>query len=260
MRMSLLSLSVAALAIGACANDNPLRETALGISAAASVGRSAQLALNAVSGAQVASCVQVMQACTTYPCDGSAKVTLGSGCPLPLGGTASGTVMVNGRFTAAGTATLTATFTDVTAGAEAKPIAVATVTTISASQSGNIVEVKYTGTNAAARADVAAASVGASATWTVNVDTKGTAELGDDVLSIESSAASAAAGVGASAKVASLKNVVVDPSCPSNPTSGEGSITEVSGFIPSITKISFHTTCDGTGAVNGTAYPFDVTP
>jgi hypothetical protein len=260
MRMSLLTLSVGALAMGACANDNPLRETALGISAAASVGRSAQLALHAVSGTQIAGCVQVMQACTTYPCDGSVRLNLGSGCPLPLGGAATGSVTVMGRFTSQDKATLTTTFTDVTAGAEAKPIALANVTTINVSKSGDSVEVKYTGSTAAARADIGAASVGGASSWTVTIDTKGTAEIGDDLLEIESSASSAAAGLGASAKVATLKNVMIDPSCPSNPVSGEGSITEVSGFIPSITKIAFHSTCDGTGTVNGTAHPFDVTP
>ncbi len=261
MRLSWFALAASAVAMGACGADNPLRETALGISAAASVGRSAQLALLAVSGAQSTSCVQVTQACTTtYPCDGSATVTLGGNCPLPLGGAATGTVTVMGRFSSAKQATLSATFTNVTAGAKAKPIALASVTTISASQTNNVVEVKYTGTTAAARGDVAAASIGASSTWTVSIDSKGNAEPADDVLTIESSAASAAAGVGASAKVASLRSVVISPTCNANPVSGDGSITEVSGLIPSITKIAFHSTCDGTGSVNNDAYPFDTTP
>jgi hypothetical protein len=74
------------------------------------------------------------------------------------------------------------------------------------------------------------------------------------------SSAAGAAGLGASAKAATLTGVVVDPSCGTNPIAGSGTITEVSGFIPTIENLAFHTTCDGTGAVNGHAYPFDVTP
>jgi hypothetical protein len=247
--------------MAACgAGDNPLRETALGISTAAAIGRSVQLGLDAVSGAQVAGCVQVTQACSTYPCDGAATLSLGGGCPLPLGGAAAGTVTVMGRFTSSTDATFSATFADVTAGAEAKPIALANVTTVSARRSGNTVEVKYTGSTAAARAGLTAASIGAASSWTIDVDTRGTPDPTDDLFTIDSSSASGSAGLGASAKAATLDRVIVDPSCALNPIAGEGSITEVSGFIPRIDKIAFHAECDGKGLVNGRAWAFDTTP
>src|SRR5689334_18079327 len=139
MRLSVMGLLAIPLAVAACGKDNPLRETALGISSATAVGRSAQLALDAVSGTQAAGCVQVTQACSTYPCDGAATVTVGNDCPLPLASAGSGTVTVTGHFTTADRATFTAIFTDVRAGAEPKAIALASVTQVTAERSGNSV-------------------------------------------------------------------------------------------------------------------------
>lgn len=262
MKFGLLSLIGGALVMSACGKDNPLRETSLGITSATSVARVMQLALDAVTGIPVASCVQVSQACTDRPCDGGATISIGDECPLPLGTGDTGMVTVSGRFDSSSRATLGAQFIDVTTTGTEQPeaIALASVTQVTAERSGNTVEVKYAGQNAAARADVGAASVGAASTWTVTIDTQGTPELSDDVLVVESTAASGAAGLGASVKAASLDNVRVDPSCRLNPIAGEGSITEVSGFIPSITKIRFDGTCDGTGRVNGDPHPFVTTP
>lgn len=257
--MRLFALALGVLAMVGCGGSNPLHETALGITAATSIGRSVQLAMLAVPGTQAAGCVQVTQACSSYPCDGAATVSLGGDCPLPLGGTTAGTVSVTGHFTSASDATLAATFTNVTVGND-KPIALATVTAVTATQSGASVKVTYAGENAGARSGVTAASVGGASSWTVDIDTKGTAQPGDDTLTVTASNASATAGVGTTAKAATLDGVVVDPSCTQNPIGGTGQITEVSGFIPNIENISFHAACDGKGVINGHAYEFDVTP
>ena len=79
MKTSSLILAASALAMVGCGSSNPLRETALGLSAAASIGRSVQLALDAVPGTEVSSCVQVTQGCNNnYPCDATATVNLGA--------------------------------------------------------------------------------------------------------------------------------------------------------------------------------------
>ena len=261
MKTSSLILAASALAMVGCGSSNPLRETALGLSAAASIGRSVQLALDAVPGTEVSSCVQVTQGCNNnYPCDATATVNLGADCPLPLGGAASGTVAVTGHFTSATDATLAATFVGVTVGEKPQPIALASITAVTATESANSVTVTYVGENAQARSGEDSTSVGAASSWTIAIDTKGTPAATDDVLTVTASSASAAAGLGTTAKAATLANVVIDPSCPLNPIGGTGSITEVSGFIPSIRNISFHSACDGKGEVNGHAYEFDVTP
>lgn len=258
MRLTSLFALAAALGIGGCGGGNPLHETALGISAATSVGRGAELAFSAMTGTTIA-CVQVTTACTTYPCDSSATVTLGNGCGLPLGGNATGTMVMAGHFDSAESASFTATFTNVTVD-NTKPIALASVSDVTASKSGGALTVTYAGENAVARSSVGGASIGAASSWTIAVDDKGNSDPADDSFSIQASSASGAAGVGASAKAATLTNVVVDPSCAKNPIGGSGSITEVSTFIPTIEKISFHSACDGKGEVNGHAYEFDVTP
>jgi hypothetical protein len=244
----------------ACGGSNPLRETALGIAAASAVARSVQLGMDSIPGTHVDACVQVTQGCTSYPCDGAATVTLGGGCPLPLGAHAAGTIAVTGHFSSATQSTFTTTFTNVTVGAMPKAVALANVTAITGTLSGNTLKVTYAGETARARSGVDAASVGGASSWTVNVDTKGTPDLGDDVLTIDASSASGAAGLGTAAKAATLTGVVVDPSCAANPVGGSGQITEVSTFIPKIENLAFHAACDGTGTVNGHAYPFDVSP
>lgn len=257
MRLALCSLLVA-VSVG-CGGGNPLRESALAIASAAITARSVSLATSAIGGAP-ASCVSVTAACTTYPCQGGVAIALGDGCALPLGGAATGTINVTGNWTSATQATLSATLADVRAGAESKAVALASVTSVSASVSGDIVSVTYVGSTAVARSGVSSTAAGGSSSWTISVDTQGTAEADDDVLTIDSTQASGSAGLGASAKVADFNGVVLDPTCRDNPTAGQGNITSVSGFIPKITKISFHSACDGKGEVNGSAHDFDYLP
>jgi hypothetical protein len=125
---------------------------------------------------------------------------------------------------------------------------------VTASQSSNTLKVTYAGENARADSSADASSVGAASSWTISIDTT------SNVLTIDASNASGAAGVGASASAATLTSVIVDPSCAANPIGGSGSITKVSGFIPEVDSISFHAACDGKGSFNGNSYAFDVTP
>lgn len=242
--------------VGGCSSGNPLREPAQGIASAALTARGVSLAVTAVAGS-TAPCVQVTKACTSFPCDGAATVTLGAGCELPLGGAASGQISVSGSWTSQSSASVQAQFIDVRAAAGNNTVALTSVTSISSSQSGDTVTVQYSGSTAQARAGASNAAIGGASSWQVVVDTMGTAEASDDILTIKSTAASGAAGLGASAKAASFDGVVIDPSCDQNPTAGTGSITEVSGFIPKITRFEFHSACDGKGEVNGKSYPFD---
>lgn len=242
---------------GGCNSGNPLREVALGISAAATVGRVASLVV-AANGGQAA-CVAASQSCTNFPCDTSATITLGADCPLPLGGAASGTISVTAHFTSANDATLSATLESV-AITGGKNVALADVTQITATRSGNMTSVQYTGSNAQARSGADSAAVGAASNWDVTIDSVGTDAASDDRLAISATSAAASAGLGTSAKTLTLSDVVVDPSCALNPISGSGSQTEVSGFIPSIDQISFHSACDGKALFSGNLENFDLVP
>src|SRR5438552_646790 len=63
-------------------------EVSLGI--ASSLAHAADLTALAMSGSTV--CATVTGPCANYPCDGTVQLAYGDGCPLPLGGAASGTV------------------------------------------------------------------------------------------------------------------------------------------------------------------------
>lgn len=254
-----LVVVVFGLGLVACSSSNPLREPAQGIASAALTGRGVSLALSAIAGTPAA-CVQVTQACTSFPCSGAATVTLDGSCTLPLGGAATGQISVTGSWSSASSASVSAQFIDVKAAADKDAVALAAVTSITASWSESSVTVSYVGSNAQARAGLGAAAIGGTSTWDVAVDTKGTADPSDDVLIVDSTQASGSAGLGASAKTVSFDAVTLDPSCTENPIAGSGSITEVSTFIPKITKIEFHAACDGKGEVNGKSHAFDYAP
>jgi len=241
-----------------CSKDNPLRETALGIVAAAATARSVSLAMDAIAGS-AAACVQVSAACTSYPCSGGATVSIGSECPYPLGAY-TGTVNVTGQWTSASDAKVQAQFVDVRETVSSDAFALVNVTEISATRTDGSVSVSYTGANESARSGLSNTAVGGSDSWTVDVNTQMTAAPGDDVLTLTATSASASAGLGTSAKTMTLSGVTLDPTCTLNPTAGSGDITEIQTFIPKITKIAFHAACDGTGSVNGDSYEFTTTP
>lgn len=250
MRLRLTAALAAAVScLAACGGGSAIREVEQGLSTATTIGRTLSLGLEAVGGSG-SSCVQVVKACSAFPCDGEATLTLGEGCPL-VTGAATGTVSVTGRWTSATKAELTATFTDVKVGEETAS-AVASVKKVSVEKAGNIITVEYSGSDAVASAAAeSAAAVGASNQWSLTIDTKGTGDAADDVLTVEATSALASATAGTAAKTVKIKDVVFEPSCRKNPTSGTAQITEVTTFVPRITEIEFGTACDGTAKVNG---------
>jgi hypothetical protein len=257
-RHASLLVLLGALGTG-CSGDNPLREVAQGIVAAATTARSVSLAIGAVGG-NAAACVQIATPCTSFPCQTSAAIQVGSGCSMPLGAADSGVVNVMGSWSSVSDATVTAQFVNVKESVNPDAIALTQVTQVTGSRSGNVTTVTYSGSNAGARAGLSNAAVGGSSSWTVEVDDKGTSDASDDVLTVRASSAAAGAGLGVSAKTMTLAGVVVDPSCTLNPIAGTGNITEVQTIIPKIQDISFHAACDGKGKVNSSNYDFDASP
>jgi hypothetical protein len=255
-------IAPAALALsltGACGNQDSINEVQYGLTSAAAVGRAASLALEAVKGTASA-CVTVKNACATYPCDGAVTINLGAGCPLPLGGEASGTIEVTGRWTTVDQASLSQTFVNARVSAADKPLALASVTQVSAQRSGDTIAVKYVGAQAVAGGSFSATAVGGSATWDVTVDTKSTPDPADDRLTIKVTSANASSGILSSARVIKVEGAVLDPSCRQNPIAGTADITEVSGLIPKIIKIQFHSACDGMAEVNGNSTELQLLP
>lgn len=255
-RLALLGLTAALLA--ACGPDATVQELEVGISTASTVGRATSLALQ---GMQVTTpCATVTQACTSYPCDGAVSVALGAGCPLFIGGEASGSVTISGTWTSADEASVTSEFTNVKAAAAQNGVAVAKVTTVRVKRTGTSVTISYTGSSATARPGFTSTAVAAANTWDLAVDNKGTDDPADDEITIDSTSAGGSAGLGVSAKVVVLKDVKLTADCRKNPIAGSADVTEVSGIVPKIVNVDFHAACDGKAEVNGGSHDLNFFP
>jgi hypothetical protein len=248
--------------LGACgAKQAAIDEVQYGVTSASAVGRVAALAMDGIKGMS-SSCVAVTTACASYPCNnGAVTITLGPGCLLPLGGAATGSVTVTGSWSSADQAMLQQVYANAQVTSAGKALAIASVTQISASRSGNTINIQYSGTSAVAGASGSAVAVGGGDTWTVAINTQGTADPSDDVLTVN--ATSASGGGLSGARVASISGAVLSASCQQNPTAGSAQITQVAGGlvpVPTITNISFHSTCDGKAEVDGSTVQLQLLP
>ncbi len=254
MKSAHLSLCLGAVFLGVgCAAENPLDETSQGVGLTAATARSSSLALDAMAGSGP-SCASVTTACTAFPCDGSVTITLGCECSFRLG-VSGGTVKVDGHWTDANSAKVTNVFTDVNAGG--KTYAFASVKELQVDRSGSSTTVRYSAANATARSGSTTA-LATTNNWTAVVDSKGTTDQNDDSMTISSQSVSAGAGLGTSAAVVQLDDVVISPDCDKNPISGTGSSTKIEGIIPKIDSIKFHSTCDGKAEFNNASYSVNI--
>lgn len=234
----LLYLSTGCISTGSSVN---LTQMEVAIGAAATLGHSGTLAMNAM--AQTTACTQVTQRCTTYPCSGAVTITLGPSCPEPLGGSATGTVNVTGMWTSATAASLSTTNVNVTVAGGRN-----TVVTGSTSVNATPTSIMYTGQNVNVQGSSALA---AQSTWNVSVD----AMKRYTITGVQQ----AGSGAGAAMQL-DVNNVVLDPACTLNPVSGDATIQDVSGgLIPSVSTahVTFHSACDGKAEADGSPVTVD---
>jgi hypothetical protein len=226
-------------------SDVDLSDIEVALVAGSSIGHSASMTAAAMN-APVA-CVSVSQPCgATFPCSGVAAVTLGTACPLPLGGVGNGEVAISGSWAATDMATLGMMFgVGVSDGSVSLSEAIGVkVTTTMGHQT-----VVYAGQDVTV---TQGAALGQSS-WTVDVDNKMTpADPSDDVYTINGAQQGATAGSGATVAQVSLTSVVLDSSCRQNPTAGMGVIQVVGSSSLQETIVTFHSACDGKVDVKGT--------
>ncbi len=206
---------------------------------------------NLAVGAQPIACASASQACTTYPCTSNVAVSLGGGCPLPLSsdGTASGTVQVAGTWQSAGSATATMTYVDAVASGHSVVVVNTDSITLDGAP-GSTMTVTYSGAHVHTSG---ASALTASSSWTVTVD-------GSDPASLRYTVSGADQQAGLGAKQISLSNIVLDPACRANPTSGSAVIQDVSLTSIKNVQIQFHAACDGKAEVDGRTMPLDYAP
>jgi hypothetical protein len=198
------------------------------------VGASAHLGTVAVTASTPPSCANVTAACSTFPCSsGAVTITLGAGCPLPLGQAPAGTIDVSGSWSSATDATLDATLTGVTASGGASLVTGMHGVTVSGTS------VTYFGQDVA----ISGGAIGATSTWTVDTDDAGTPDdPTDDSYTVSGTDSTI---TGTSTATITAGNVVLSPGCKLNPTAGSVTWQSVNGASVSEGTLTFHSACDG---------------
>jgi hypothetical protein len=232
---------------GSSADLKPLQS---GIAAAVTLGQTSSIAMQGMA-SSTAVCAAVKTACSaTYPCNGDVTVTYGSGCPLPLGGDASGTVEVTGSWQSQNGATLTDTFVGVQAGSRSTVVVNASDLTVT--RSTNAAEVRYTWQNVNVQSGVSTLS--GQSSWTVDIDQNMTPDdPSDDIYHITG----ADQGVSGQVEQISANGIVVDPSCRKNPIAGSATVQKVSATSIVQATVTFHSACDGKADSNGSSVTLD---
>jgi hypothetical protein len=241
MRVGLLLPLLCAGCFGT--KDADLEGMEVALVAAASIGHSASIVNAGMSGPMA--CVSITQGCTTYPCDGTAGITLGTECPLPLGGAGNGQVAVSGSWTASDKATLGMMYG---IGVADGSVSVSQAVGVKVSGTNGHQTVTYAGQNVSVSSG---ATLAAQSSWTVDVDPRGSAgDPADDVYTIDG--AQQGASTGATGQI-SLTGVLLDPACRKNPVAGMAVIQQVNGSsLVEQDLVTFHNACDGKVDVKGT--------
>jgi hypothetical protein len=249
MRNTLALVCCGGLAAGCFSSPSAdLSSLTTAVMAAASIGHAASLTVGSLASGGVACAGHT--SCASYPCNASTSVTLGPQCPLPLGGTGSGTVIVTSVWSAQGVGTMNETF--VGDGVAEGKIALAQAEGVSVKNpsASNVITVAYVGQSVSVGGGQ---TLAAQSAWAVNVDTKGTPDPSDDVYTVNGSQQ----GVGSTSEgQVAVTNAVLDPSCRRNPISGMATVQQVgtSGGLGAIQEdyVTFHSACDGNADVVGT--------
>ncbi|MDF1561668.1 MAG: hypothetical protein P1V51_01420 [Deltaproteobacteria bacterium] len=235
----LLALGLAACGPGGSEGEEDLRSLEVALASSTSVAQTASIALQAMNGGSA--CATVVTACAAFPCSGEVSIDLGAGCPLPLGGVASGTVSVTGQWTDATSATMTSQFVNATS--EGRDVVAVSATSVVVSQTGDRVDISYVGQDVEVRGEIA---VAAQSTYVLEVDTAGTP---DDPSDDTTTVTSTQQGVtGTDVVQLAITSAVISPDCRLNPIDGQATLQEVgSGSTISINMetIEFHAACDG---------------
>ncbi len=232
--LTLLPLS----ACGPGAEEEPsnLRSLEVALASGTALAQTASIALQAMAGQSL--CASVVTPCTTFPCDGEVSIALGNGCPLPLGGVASGTVTVTGNWSDANSATLSSQFVNATSGG--RDVVVVSATALIVRQTGDLVDITYVGQNVEVQGEVAVAD---QSSWTLEVDTAGTAgDPADNTLTVTGTQQSV---TGSDTVQLAITGAVISPDCRLNPIDGRATLQEVGGLNINMQTIEFHPACDG---------------
>jgi len=228
---------------------HPLEST-LGVAVPAAF--TAAVAMSALSG-QVSPCATVIP----QPNSSRIDIHLGPGCPSPFGNETNGTIVVTGVWTPQ-LATFLADFTEANQGLLVQKIATMTVVP----QQSRLI-IAYVQQDVSFITDSQTTIVGLQQiAWTVEVDTLGTPDPSDDVITVSGGDQSlfAASGVltAANATQVAVGAAVFHSGCRRNPNEGIAAVQQVGTLGGGWLLFSFHSACDGKADVTGALAPYEL--
>ena len=228
---------------------HPLEST-LGVAVPAAF--TAAVAMSALGG-QVSPCATVIP----QPNSSRVDIHLGPGCPSPFGSETNGTIVVTGVWTQQ-LATFLADFTEVNQGLLVQKIGSMTV-----APQGSRLIIAYAQQDVSFGTDSQATMVGLEQiAWAVEVDTLGTADPSDDIISVsggdQSLLAASGAVTAANATQVAVGAAVFHSGCRRNPNQGIAAVQQVGTLGGGWLLFNFHSACDGKADVVGALAPYEL--
>jgi hypothetical protein len=208
-------------------------------------------------GGKVSPCATVVVPPTASSQQVRVDVHLGPGCPMPFDGRGNGTFVVTGAWTPE-LAIFASDFTQMEHGAsELLVLRIAVMTVV---RRDTHLLISYAQQNVETRADASTSAQLDQTAWVVDVDTRGTEDPSDDVLTISGGDQSLLAMAGARAKAdvtqVAVGNAVFRPGCRKNPTEGIAVVQRAGTEGGGMLLFTFHSACDGRADVTGAVTPY----
>jgi hypothetical protein len=208
------------------------------LKAASTLALGGTAAMTAIAG-EGPSCVSMTPACAGAPCAARVEVTVNDECPLPLG-QGDGTIVLDGEWSDADTATFTPDLTDLRIGVDGGDVSLG-LGVIVLTRDGDEVSVTF-GEQGVDVTEEDAVDV-EQAGFTVEVSLAGTpADPTDDTLDITGGNQAVS---GADVTQLALAGVITDPACRANPVDGTVTILGAGEDEVLSTSLQFHEACDG---------------
>jgi hypothetical protein len=187
------------------------------------------------------------------------NVRLGPGCPSPFLDQGSGTMVVTGVWTPT-LATFLADFTQVVEGPS--QLLVLKIGVMTVVPQGTHLTVAYLQQDVEAASGATSSAALAQTAWALDVDTRGTPDPTDDILTVsggnQSLLASAGAQQQASVNQVAVADTVFNAGCRKNPNSGLAAVQAAGTTGGGWMLFTFHSACDGKVDVTAATAPYEL--
>lgn len=244
--MRALHLSLVLVAAAACRPIDVTPVTSV-LDASVALGLAGSIAMTAIAG-EGPGCATLTPECTAAPCAARVEVAVSEACPLAVGASSGGTVILDGSWADENTGTFTPDLTSMV-GVEDGAVQLnlgAVVLTRDEDEVTVVFAEQGVEADEGGDADADVDQQG----WLVTVHLGGTpADPSDDALDLSGAGQSAAASSGsedsAAVRQLAIALTVTDPSCRRNPVSGSATVSDVGDANGEETSLLFHEECDG---------------